>query len=483
MNENTKRITAVKITEDIGSITLHEPDFKVYPQMRKVKGYFEGSYEQWQDNEIETKAGGFFGRYKKTLLKNQTRREVGFLYKIRKEDEPITLEKLLKSITVKRQNSSGISEVTAFAASAGSGKSTLLRRLACESIDVCQKYGQAEVSGISGSHLKMIHYIEMKNIKQQDKLKPSQFLFGGLYKTEAEEDEAYCWLQEHQSEVILFLDGLDQASWTVNKSCHRKIQSFENANTAEIMYNILSRNILPRVKIVMASREFKISELPADARPKDIISLVGLKRVDAETLFKSLIGDRRDDIWGNIEKLSPRLLNLISVPVFLVLTAVVMTKDPTNRPPVTITELYNKILLSLRRVETIQERDQILGVIDKLKALAHQGMVEGRVVFYDTDLARFGLATQDVRDLMIKVPGSSLLSRHLLEGDFVFFFCHQSLQEFLSASFVAEMGILKFVAFNTNHLHEYRWSVVRTFLSGIIHDESTTELHKGELCE
>lgn len=245
-------MTTVKITEDIGSVKLNEPDFKIYPQMNKVKGYFEGSYEEWQDSEIEIKEKGFFGRTKQRLLRNQIRREIGFQYKNRKEDEPITIEKFVRSISTK-QNPTQVTSVTAVIASAGSGKSTLLRRIASESVDACQGSKHAGEFTSQQTRLKMIHYIEMKNIPQLDNMKPSQFLFGGLYKTETDEENAYQWLQEHQSEAILFLDGLDQASWTINKSCNRKIRPYGKANTAEIMYNLLSRNILPHVKIVIAS--------------------------------------------------------------------------------------------------------------------------------------------------------------------------------------------------------------------------------------
>lgn len=113
--------------------------------------------------------------------------------------------------------------------------------------------------------------------------------------------------------------------------------------------------------------------------------------------------------------------------------------------------------------------------------MAYQGMLEGRVVFRLSDLKQFDLTGQDIRDLMIKVPGKTVLSRHLLKGDFLFFFCHQSFQEFLSASFVAEMKSRQFSRFNANHLHKDRWSVVRTFVSGIIYDHSSTLLHDGKL--
>lgn len=179
--------------------------------------------------------------------------------------------------------------------------------------------------------------------------------------------------------------------------------------------------------------------------------------------------------------MSPRLLNLVSVPVFLILTAVVMSRDPTRPPPTTVTELYTRIIAALRGVENIRKRDKIDKIIIKLKALAYRGMKEGRVVFYEDDLLKFGVSIEEVQDLMMKVPGNNLLSRHLIEGDFIFFFCHQSIQEFFAASFIAHMTSWKFSQFNEKHLHEKRWSVVRRFVFGLVYDKSTDDLDKCKL--
>ena len=230
----------------------------------------------------------------------------------------------------------------------------------------------------------------------------------------------------------------------------------------------------------MASREFKVSELPAEARPQDIITLTGLTLQDAYKLFTFLLCENGQRLWEKIEIMSPRLLQLVSVPVFLILIAVVMGIDPDRPPPSTVTELYSRIMLVLQSVENIRNRKEILSIINKLKAMAFEGMKDGRVVFYKSDLDRFGVSADEVQDLMTKVPGNNLFSRHLMEGDFTFFFCHQSMQEFLAASFISEMELEMFSRFNGQHLHEKRWSVVRRFVTGIVYMKSNNDLHSGE---
>ena len=73
---------------------------------------------------------------------------------------------------------------------------------------------------------------------------------------------------------------------------------------------------------------------------------------------------------------------------------------------------------------------------------------------------------------MSKVPPDSTLPNRILEEDFLYFFCHQSMQEFLAACFIAEMKLKKFKSFTAIEImgekaFEY-WAVVIQYLSGII---------------
>lgn len=47
---------------------------------------------------------------------------------------------------------------------------------------------------------------------------------------------------------------------------------------------------------------------------------------------------------------------------------------------------------------------------------------------YETDMKLFGVSSEEVQDLITKVPGNNVLGQHLLQGDFKFFFCRQSMQ-------------------------------------------------------
>lgn len=414
-------------------------------------------------------------------VRKKMRREAGFLYK-KTRDEYTSKHEIVESFMHDIEPHPFYRHpVTAIVASPGSGKTTLMREMAVDTLDSCTIFDYAAKRMSMESHLKMIYYKDMKNIKYRDQMKPSQFLFEGLYRNSSHEEDAYQWLLDHQTEAIFYFDGLDQASWSVNQQSARCIQPFEIATTSEILYNILSRNLLPYAKIVISSREYMISELPPDARPDEIVSLMGLSHRDA--ISHPIFSESPDQNVSEIfEILSPKLLNLLSNPSYLMLAAVVIKNQSYNITSITATELYHQIISHLHRFETIQERETKRNFITKLKPLAYQGIMEERLTFRESDLKRFGISFYLIRDLMMKVPGKNILSRYLEESDFEYLFCEQVFQEYLCASFVAEMRFRLFAWINDKYLHTARWRVVRSFVSGIIHDTSESQLHEGWFC-
>lgn len=457
VNDYTKQKTKNLILEYPRASELHEPEFALYPQMV----------------EINT-ADYYNGRYYLRFTKSHSREEAGQQNKAK----VMKIDDLVASLWQKRELAADDKiGIAALIGSTGSGKTTLTRGIARQALSILNN----ENEGMRiDQQQRMVHYIHLKDIAGDMHMKPSKFLFDGIYKTELEEERAFKWLVEHQMNAVLIFDGFNEATWDVNVESQQKIGKFEKANTWAIMYNILTRDILPHVRIFIASLEFKVFELPVMARPERVYAMNGFTPEDAQRLFTSVIRENGENLWRNIEMLSPQVLQLLSIPVFVYLAAIVMARDPSKPPPTTVTKLYDRIFLCLESVEDLRNHDQILSVINRLKAMAFQGMKEGRDVFKETDLKVFALSAKEVQDLMTKVPGDNLLSRHLMQGNFNFYFCHQSIQEFLAASFVAEMEFGEFCRFNDERLHDSRWSVVRRFVAGIVFLKSPNGLHEGK---
>nr|XP_039255371.1 uncharacterized protein LOC120332233 [Styela clava] len=131
-----------------------------------------------------------------------------------------------------------------------------------------------------------------------------------------------------------------------------------------------------------------------------------------------------------------------------------------------MTGVMLNIFQILTESEHIRDKVNIAGILNKLKKIAFTGTSEKRVVFESKELQDSGIDTKTIRDIVVKVPGSSMFRQNLLDGQYRFFFSHQTIQEILAALYVCEMNLPEFEDFVQHHLHLDHWSVVRRFLCG-----------------
>lgn len=354
---------------------------------------------------------------------------------------------------------------------AGSGKSTCMRRW-CQQI--MKNVGISEKTNYlshKDSRFQLVLFYDLKSIKTEPKTSLQELLLNGIVRTE-DEETAYDWMRKNNSKVILFFDGLDQATWTIDESDENDIGPHTRSSTSTIMYNLFSRHLLPKSRIVVSSREFKASALPFQARPQKIFTLNGFSTEDAEKLFNVLVTrDMHENPWMKLSESLSSLQHILTIPMFLIF-AVLVYKDCSGFIPSNVTELIAKILDQLTRSPNVLEKRNIYEIISKLKGLAHSGMKRGQVVFSDLDLSNHELKAENVRDLLFTVPAPNRLRHHLFKGDLMLFFCHQSLQEFLSACYITELPYECFKTFVQSHFSSGQWSVVRRFVSGILRSYS-----------
>nr|XP_039254800.1 uncharacterized protein LOC120331725 [Styela clava] len=144
-----------------------------------------------------------------------------------------------------------------------------------------------------------------------------------------------------------------------------------------------------------------------------------------------------------------------------------------------MTDVMIQILYIFMRSVHAQERRNLKQNIRKLMGMSFEGTKEKRVIFTIDDLQKFGLHSDEVRDLIIKVPGNNMLCQHLMEGDSLMFFSHQILQEILASLYIANMDLATFKSFITEEIHDDHWSVVLRFLCGnIFNQDIKTEFLK-----
>ncbi|XP_077969750.1 uncharacterized protein LOC120335211 isoform X1 [Styela clava] len=454
-NNRTWEQTEVNITENYKEAKLNEPDFEVNPQIRKVPGFYRG--------EMAPKVTEFKVEMEFTVIKS----DIG---------EPISLDVLVGHLSNKKYR------YIAILGQAGSGKSTIMKRLARSLLVANKLVEQAQISeglrirlfGSTGRRFKFIHHLNIKDIpflqgnKAEEAISPCELLFGKLAFGLATQDvgEGYEWLQENQSMCILFLDGLDQATWNLLGK-YNKMKYTDKSSTATIMWNLITGNLFPRMTIVISSREHRIAPLPLELRPQFITALAGFTRDEIERLFIAVVGDDGEKAWEKLTRQSPALIPLSSVPLFLIFNAIVCKFNPEKLPG-TMTEVMLRILHIFMRSDHTHERKRIEEILPNLMEMSFEGTKKKRVIFTTNDLTKFQLQSDEVRDIIIKVPGKNMFNQHLMEGDHLMFFSHQVLQEVLSALYISNMDSTTFRTFIEIEFRDDHWAVVRHLLGGII---------------
>nr|XP_039260853.1 uncharacterized protein LOC120337199 [Styela clava] len=475
-NKRTWERTRLNITESYHKQKLSEPEFQVFPQLRIVNQFYSG-----QMAPGDTK-------YRPEIDFIHT--QLG-LFKDSNLGKEISVNKLFEHLgdpSCRR---------VALVGSAGSGKTVALKRLA-ENVVVINnllKNTNPDVGSLfkkgnkSKYRFKFVHYLDLRKLpvlyatRPEEALDPCDLLFGQFAPTleNIEVREGYIWTQKHQSECIFFLDGLDEVSWNLEKN-YNKMTYTDKSSTATIMYNFLSRNLFPDATLVISSREYGIASLPYELRPQMVIALAGLDQEDIKRLFIAVSGESGEESWNKFTVQSPSLVQFLRVPLFLIFNAIVLKFNPQNLPD--ITDVMIQILRIFFRSSHARISRNINQYIHKLMGMSFEGIKEKRVIFTIGDLQKFGLHSDEVRNLIIKVPGYKILfNQHLMEGDVLMHFSHQIFQELLACLYIANMDLDIFQSFVTTEIHSDHWAVVLKFLCGIILNENTATEFIKELIE
>ncbi|XP_077966016.1 uncharacterized protein LOC144419823 [Styela clava] len=417
---------------------LVEPEFEVNPRVQELTHFFSG--------EMTPKV-------------KEYRKETGFsvLNENSSGGNFVTMKDIFQSLYLEKFRH------IAIVGQVGSGKTTSVKRLVSDVIEENNlRNNRASIDQLNTRYA-IIYFVSIRDLLDSDSISAMELLFEKVISDLSDESVkyGYQWIIENQEKVVFFFDGMDQATWTLNEY-HRKISHKEKASTATVMYNIVTGHLFSRVQIVTSSREHCVASLTGELRPQLTYALVGLSPGDVKKLFIALLDDIGQQQWDRMCSTSPSIISLSSVPVFLIYNVIVQKFNPES-PPDSMTGVMLNILYILLQSQHVRD-DQVL---NKLKEIAFRAMSEGRVVFTKKELKRFGIDTNSIRDLVIKVPGRTLASHCLLDGTQEIYFSHQVIQEILAAMFVSEMEIGEFEEF-MNKFHQDHWSVVLKFICGIL---------------
>nr|CAB3260256.1 uncharacterized protein LOC100175027 [Phallusia mammillata] len=185
-------------------------------------------------------------------------------------------------------------------------------------------------------------------------------------------------------------------------------------------------------------------------------------------LFHAFAGDKAEELWNKLDIKAPQLTELCHSPLLLQFIVLATLHGDVNQIN-TITKVLKGVLDQLQccvhaKGHSLDEIKEALG------RMAYNGLALQNVVFTTGDLEKEGLNDVKVQDFVIKGAQHSWFPvQKLFEGNMIFYFMHQMLQEIFAAIYICMfMPDSVFNQIVHQVVNEGRWSMVRRFMCGIL---------------
>ncbi len=258
-----------------------------------------------------------------------------------------------------------------------------------------------------------------------------------------------------ECKVVFIFDGLDESRITLMFSDGEKVCDVnESSSVGVLMSNLIRGEMLPSALIWITSRPAAANQIPSKYINR-VTEIQGFNESQKEEYFRKRISDEHQAsrIISHIRR-SRSLHIMCHIPVFCWISATVfqnlLKTDDSAEIPQTLTEMYIHFLLTQINMRNQKydgrkpkkflryNRD----VIVKLAELAFKQLMKGNVMFYEEDLIESGL---DVTDASVYsgICTEIFKEESVIHQRKVYFFIHQSFQEFLAALYLFRCHVVK----------------------------------------
>nr|XP_009859169.2 uncharacterized protein LOC104265862 [Ciona intestinalis] len=326
-----------------------------------------------------------------------------------------------------------------------------------------------------------LFFIKVKDINFNTKMTPLEFLTTNsrikVNYTE-EESKALIALLYNNPNVIIFFDGLDEASSNEFAMISHVCKLDGEELPIDIMKNLFNSTLLPNAKIVVTSKSGQMYKLHPDYRPTSIFEVLGLLEEAKNILGTQLCGEKYPAIKKILDQ-QPHLAQLCYLPInFILIVSCLLSNEGSDIK--TMTQVL--ILFLTRFVESSHLKGRVTpnkvgAEMVKLARLAYKGLRQRKLVFEKSDFDDVELADEMVTNFFHTYVGkSSGLQMKILEGNIRSYFTHRTWQEFYAAVYLMlfisyqELKLFKFIFKDT------QWKQVVRFMYGLCNPHSYKQL-------
>ncbi|CAK8681226.1 unnamed protein product [Clavelina lepadiformis] len=311
-------------------------------------------------------------------------------------------------------------------------------------------------------------YLSFLDINYEQPLAMRQFLLENMFPGLSEKVYADCfsWMQKNDEKLVLILDGLDKAQFTLLKDL-AKINYNVCVHIKHLIFNLCCKHLFPNSLLVITSRPHRILYLPEQARPRVTYALGDLSVPDTKKLFCAIAGEA---LWKKIESNSCQMIAMCRNPLMLQMIVSSFINLPEDICYAsTLTRLLSTVMKNLTGCHYLNYPGSLGELVPKLRDLAFNATKEGKVVLSVQQLRNADVDSTCIHDIILQLHKCSLIS--LFEGGTKFYFCQQLFQEHFTASYIVyEMKVEDFQVFVEESLFEDRLIFVRRFVFGILLD-------------
>ena len=304
-----------------------------------------------------------------------------------------------------------------------------------------------------------------------------------------------------RNDVILIMDGFDEAVIDVSSSTFPRITECDNAKPEIFLKNILKGNVLENIKKVITSRPRQLLKISPELRPKYLVNILGLGLEAQYQICENICKDKADEVFNYIQE-HPSIATYCYVPCTCILAmhAVHTIKIPPknnehNFPmPSTISGILTIILCLFVSSPQVRENKSAFS-LEKLASLAWDGFKTRKFCFTEIDLQNAGLEKDEVSLFFTTKLAKNALSLVGGNPSKISYFSHFIIQEFLTALYLVfftkletfkklVMGTYRFARVLQKTALEYdiaegNWEMVVQFMFGVCNSDTQSMLRKS----
>ncbi|XP_063814096.1 NACHT, LRR and PYD domains-containing protein 3-like [Pseudophryne corroboree] len=238
----------------------------------------------------------------------------------------------------------------------------------------------------------------------------------------------------NSEEVLFIVDGFDELNWSPRRDKEVCDDAFQEVSKEILLSSLFRKKILRKSSLIITTRPLSLMVLKDFAKCIRYVEILGFTEKDREEYFCNFFETKEQaDLVISTIKDNDFLFTMCVVPVICWIVCTVMRpllKEGLHVSDCkTLTSIYLLYLKSLIMYHGRGSAQSISTCIQKLCALANEGVWDQRILFEESDLVRHGLSVSELE--------SGFLNENIFHRDVeihtCYSFIHLSVQEFFAA--------------------------------------------------